>query len=78
MVKISSIFLQRSIDTVCCLAQMYKVELRAGLNNRWQSNSGHFGRGFFMLLWSPAIHLSGFLSHSLFAPLIPPGAYKGW
>ena len=27
MVKISPTFLQRLIDTVCCLAQMYKVEL---------------------------------------------------
>ena len=54
----------------------YKVELRACLNNRWQSNFGHFGRGFFMLLWSPAIHLSGFLSHSLFARLIPRWGFQ--
>ena len=35
MVKIFFIFLQRLIDTVCCLAQMYKVKFRAWLKSRW-------------------------------------------
>ena len=33
MVKILSILLQRLIHTVCCLAQMYKVEFRACLKS---------------------------------------------
>ena len=57
-------------------SELYVQSLRTCLNNRWQSNFGHFGRGFFMLLWSPAIHLSGFLSHSLFARLIPRWGFQ--
>ena len=38
MVKISPAFLQRLIDTVCYPTQMYKVEVRSRLNNRWQSH----------------------------------------
>ena len=34
MAKISPGVLQRLSDTICCIAQMYKVELRARLNNR--------------------------------------------
>ena len=34
MVKIFPTFPQRLIDTVCCLAQMYKVELTVGAIKR--------------------------------------------